>query len=176
MRAYRNRSARAARNAPSGALWYKGLMPRFLRLASAAMLAALAALSALPGCGAPPPPQEPAEPSEPPPPPIALMNATVVVESCPNVTKYNARMAENAIRKMIEPCTKVPGGAARFTATMVPGGNIKLASPSGDVSEGVVPTCVVTNELTHKVLLRKPCVFRIELEDRTIPQPPPAAP
>jgi hypothetical protein len=131
-------------------------------------LAPAAALFALTGCSPAPPPAEPAAPEEPPPPPIALMNATVVATSCPQVTKFNARMAENAIRKLIEPCTKIPGGAARFSATMLPGGRIQLGSPEGDPAEGVVPTCVVKNQLTHKVLLRKPCSFRVELEERTV--------
>lgn len=140
-------------------------------------LATLAALLVLAACGSPKPAEKPA-PAEPAPAPIGLMNASVVATSCPQVTQHNARMAENAIRKLVEPCTTIPGGAAHFAATMLPGGRIELGSPEGDPTEGVVPTCVVKNQLTHKIFLRKPCVFRVELEERplTPSQPAPAQP
>ncbi|HSN97189.1 MAG TPA: hypothetical protein VLS89_02790 [Candidatus Nanopelagicales bacterium] len=137
---------------------------------------AAAALLGLASCSSTPPPAEPAKPAEPEPAPIALVNATVLATTCPQVTQYNARMAENAIRKLVEPCTKIPGGGARFTATMLPGGKIELGSPEGDPTEGVVPMCVVKNQLTHKIFLKKACVFRVELEERpmTPAQPTPS--
>ncbi|AKT43924.1 hypothetical protein [Chondromyces crocatus] len=119
-------------------------------------------------------PAEPPKPPEPTAPPLALVSASVVATSCPQVTQYNARAAENAIRKLVEPCTQIPGGAAHFTATMLPGGQIQLASKEGDPVGGTVPTCVVKNQLTHKIFLRKACVFQVELEERPVVAPPPS--
>lgn len=136
--------------------------------------ASLAALLALAACSSPKPAAQPAP--EEAPTPMALMNVSVVATTCPQVTQHNARMAENAMRKLVEPCDKVPGGRAHFTATMLPGGRIELGSPEGDPTEGTVPTCVVKNQLTHKIQLRKPCVFRVELEERPLTPAAPATP
>jgi hypothetical protein len=137
--------------------------------------AALAALLAVAACSSSKPAAE-TPPAEDAPAPLALMNVSVVATTCPQVTKHNARMAENAIRKLVEPCDKVPGGGARFTATMLPGGRIELGSAEGDPTEGTVPTCVVKNQLTHKIQLRKECVFRVELEERPVTPAAPATP
>jgi hypothetical protein len=131
----------------------------------------LLALSSCSGQRAP----EAARAQEPPPPPLALMNATVLVKSCPNVTTANAHKAEQVLRTMLEPCTKVPSGNAHFTATMMPGGRIELGSPEGDPTEGVIPTCAVKNQLSHTIYLRKPCAFHVLLEERHV-TPEPAAP
>lgn len=128
-------------------------------------------LLALCACSGSPPPA-PAQPEEPAAPPLALMSATVITKSCPDVTKANARRAENAIRKLAEPCTKVPGGDARFIATLSPDGRVELDASEGDPNGGTVPTCVVRNQLSHKVILRKPCVFQVLLEERSIAAPP----
>lgn len=127
-------------------------------------------LATLCACSSQPPPG-PAQPEEPAAPPLSLMNATVIAKTCPDVTRTNARAAESAIKKLVEPCTKIPGGDAHFTATMLPGGRIVLGSPDGDPTEGTVPTCVVKNQLTHKIQLRKPCEYRVYLEERSIAAP-----
>jgi len=82
------------------------------------------------------------------------------------------------MRRLVEPCSKVPGQAARFQATLVPGGRIEIASPSGDRADGIVPICVVKNQLSHAVSLKQPCTFDVQLEERTVPGPqaPPAKP
>ncbi len=98
----------------------------------------------------------------------SMVNATSIVSACPDAAKMNARAAQEAIRKLVGPCAKVPGGKAAFSATLVPGGRIELASPSGDAAEGVVPTCVLKNRLVHNVLLKQPCTFRVELEERKV--------
>ncbi|MCC6554568.1 MAG: hypothetical protein IT372_16435 [Polyangiaceae bacterium] len=134
-----------------------------------------AGLVALYACGcAPAPAPAPAPPEEPAAPPMSLMNTTVVATTCPDITKQNARAAEISIRRLVEPCAKVPGGAAHFTATMLPGGRIELGSPEGDPTEGTIPTCVVKNGLSHRIMLRKPCVFRVQLEERQVPAAPAA--
>jgi len=103
---------------------------------------------------------------------IAIVDATVVVEACPDAKSMNAKAAHTAIVKLVERCNKVPGGAAHFSATLMPGGRIKLASPSGDQAEGVVPTCVLSNQLTHRVLLKSECKFDVKLEERKVSSAP----
>lgn len=114
---------------------------------------------------------EPAQAKEPVPAPIGLMNASVVLGSCPDGPRMDSRSANVAIQKLVEPCSKVPGGAAHFSATLLPGGRIELASPSGDTAAGMVPTCVLQNQLRHRVLLRKPCEFDVTLEERAMQAP-----
>jgi len=98
----------------------------------------------------------------------SMVDAAVVVSQCPDQGRMNARLAQSAIRKLVEPCAGVPGGKAHFSAKLLPGGDIELASPEGDAAEGVVPTCVLKNRLRHKVLLKKACVFDVKLEERTV--------
>lgn len=100
-------------------------------------------------------------------PDITFVNSTVVVGSCPDASKgMNAKAASAAIRKLVAPCSKVPGGAAHFSATLMPGGRITLASPEGDAAQGVVPTCVLSNQLEHRVMLKSPCKLDVQLEER----------
>ncbi len=76
----------------------------------------------------------------------------------------NSRQAETALRQMLSPCDKVPGGRAHFAATLMPGGRIELASASGEPTDGVVPICVLKHTLTHPVSLVRPCTFDVRLE------------
>ena len=55
----------------------------------------------------------------------------------------SSRGAEAALRQMLSPCDKVPGGSAHFAATLMPGGRIELASAEGDPKDGVIPVCVL---------------------------------
>lgn len=96
--------------------------------------------------------------------PVSMMDTRVAIGSCPDSKAGNAKQMEAAVRKLVDPCTKVPGGAAHFSATFLPNGRIELASPSGDASEGVVPTCVLTNQLKHAIVLHQPCRFDVVLE------------
>ena len=117
------------------------------------------------GCGGskPPPPADvPADSG----PDIGIVNSTVVIDSCPDAKTINQKNARAAIGNLVSPCSQVPGGAAHFSATLMPGGRIVLASPSGDTADGVVPTCVLSKQLTHRVLLKKPCKFDVQLEER----------
>jgi hypothetical protein len=108
----------------------------------------------------------------------SLVNASSVVGACPDGKRMNARAATNAIHHLIEPCATVPGGRAHFSATLLPGGKIELASPAGNPADGVVPTCVLRGGLHHKVKLMSACTFDVQLEERkvSVPEPSPAAP
>jgi hypothetical protein len=86
------------------------------------------------------------------------------VEDCPDAKKMDAKAAEAAMRKLIEPCRDVNAPAAEFLATLVPGGHIEIASRGKESAEGVVPICVVKNRLTHSVALKQRCTFLVKLE------------
>jgi hypothetical protein len=98
----------------------------------------------------------------------SLVNASSVVSACPDSKSMNARAASNAIHHLVEPCAAVPGGRAHFSATLLPGGKIELASPAGNPADGVVPTCVLSGGLRHKVLLKSACTFDVKLEERNV--------
>jgi hypothetical protein len=119
--------------------------------------------------GNPPPPDAAAVPSE----PISLVTSMVVVGACPDSRRLDTRVANREIDELLGPCKKVPGGAAHFSATLLPGGRVELASPAGDPTEGVVPTCIVQHlgQLKHKLRLTKPCTFDVRLEERTAASP-----
>lgn len=109
---------------------------------------------------APAPSAAPAEP------PVSMLSTAYVVGQCPDAKTMNVRAAEAAMRRMIEPCARIPGKRSDFRATLLPGGRIALASPSGDADEGLVPMCVLRRGLTHSVTLREPCAFDVHLEER----------
>jgi hypothetical protein len=97
----------------------------------------------------------------------SMVSASAVVDACPDSRHMNARAAAETINKLVEPCGKVPGGKAHFTATLAPGGRIELASP-----EDVVPTCVLSHGLAHPVALTRPCRFDVQLEERKLDASP----
>jgi len=110
--------------------------------------------------------------SEPTPPPLSLVHASAVVRDCPDAKWMHTRAAQRSIQKLIDPCIAVPGGKAHFSATLVPGGRLSLASPSGNADEGIVPTCVLKDQnLRHQVFLKHPCSFDVVLEERSEPAP-----
>ena len=96
------------------------------------------------------------------------VNATVIVSKCPDAARVNVKAAQEAIQRLVGPCASVPGGRAHFSATLQPGGNIVLASPEGDPAEGVVPTCVLQNKLSHRIRLKSPCALDVQLDERTV--------
>jgi hypothetical protein len=98
----------------------------------------------------------------------SMVNASAVIAACPDARKMNAKLAADTVDKLVAPCAQVPGGKAHFSATLEPGGKISLAAPDGSVAEGVVPTCVLSHGLGHKVLLTKPCRFDVNLEERKV--------
>ena len=98
----------------------------------------------------------------------SMVNASAIIEACPDARKMNARTAAETINKLVDPCASVPGGSAHFSATLMPGGKIELAAPDGKVAEGVVPTCVLSHGLSHQVYLSHPCTFDVQLEERKL--------
>jgi hypothetical protein len=106
------------------------------------------------------------KPDELPPSVKSMLNATAVISACPDNKRMNGKLAFEAVNRLVEPCAQVPGGKAHFAATLLPGGKIELASPEGNVAEGVVPTCVLRHGLTHRVLLTHRCTFDVQLEER----------
>jgi hypothetical protein len=100
------------------------------------------------------------------------VETSVVLGECEDSKTMNTRAAREAIRKLVDPCAAVPGGRAHFAATLLPDGRVRLAAPSGDPADGVVPTCVLENRLQHKVLLRHPCKFDVQLVERPGPTSP----
>jgi hypothetical protein len=90
------------------------------------------------------------------------------MDACPEQKRISNQQATREIEELVGPCTKVPGGAAHFSATLLPGGRIELASPSGDRDDGIVPTCVLqqANQLRHRLRLTKACKFDVKLEER----------
>jgi hypothetical protein len=97
-------------------------------------------------------------------PTVAQVVTSFVVQRCPDAPRMNSRKAETALRQMLAPCDSVPGGSVHFAATLMPGGRIELASPSGNLDDGVVPTCALKHTLTHPVSLEHPCTFDVRLE------------
>ncbi len=106
-------------------------------------------------------------------PPISLVTSFVIVEACPDSRRLDPKAANREIDELVGPCKKVPGGAAHFSATLIPGGRVELASPSGDPTLGVVPTCLVQNQgqLKHKLRLTQRCKFDVKLEERMTETP-----
>jgi hypothetical protein len=140
-----------------------------MRLGPAAVL--VACLTAI-GCGTParPPPKpkpKPAPVAEPER-PMSMVTSAVIVDACPDWKRIDPARAGKEIEELVGPCSKVPGGAAHFSATLEPGGRVELASPSGDPGAGTVPTCVVqtARQLKHRIRLRSPCKFDVKLEER----------
>jgi hypothetical protein len=121
---------------------------------------------------APPPATAPASPAgAAPAQDVSFVSSSVVVNACPDARKMSGRAAREAIRRLVDPCAKVPGGSAHFSATFRPDGTISLAGPRGAPDDGVVPTCVVRYQLRHRVVLRRPCRFDVQLVERTGEEP-----
>ena len=97
-----------------------------------------------------------------------MVTSFVMVEECPEAKELNTKQATREIDELVGPCKKVPTGAAHFSATLLPGGRVELASPSGDPTEGVVPTCLLqkSSQLKHKLRLKHACKFDVKLEQR----------
>lgn len=126
---------------------------------------------ALLGCGpkaAPAPMPVAPAPAAPAEPDISLVTSVVVFDACPDSKHIDTKQATREIDELVVPCKKVPGGAAHFSATLMPGGEVELGSPSGDRAEGIVPTCLLQQrkQLRHKLRLKAACKFDVKLEQR----------
>ena len=103
---------------------------------------------------------------------VSIVTSMVIVEACPYSKKLDKKAATKEIEALVGPCKKVPGGAAHFSATLLPDGRVELASPTGDPDMGVVPTCVLETKAAfrHKLRLPTPCRFDVKLEQRSVNQ------
>jgi hypothetical protein len=117
-----------------------------------------------------------APPSRPAPdgPTAQVVNATILTNGCQNLGQANAQLAERAMYDLVEGCKAVPGGTARFEATLEPNGRIAISGAPGQPD--VVPICVVKHALVHKVSLTKPCQLEVRMEQTTVPMPEGGAP
>ncbi len=132
-----------------------------MRLAYGCVALALAA-----GCGSKPapsraesPPREPAA--------AQVVNATILANGCQHLGAANAKLAERAMYQLVEGCSSVPGGSARFEATLEPGGRIEIAAAPGQPD--VVPICILKHSLEHKVALAKPCRLDVKIAQTSVP-------
>jgi hypothetical protein len=122
-------------------------------------LATFAALGA--ACAAAPP-----SPPPPQPPKAQLVSATIAMNGCATLTGVNGRLAEEAMHKLVDACASVPGGSTRFTLTLLPSGRIEL--PQSPDQPETIPTCVLKNDLRHRVSLQKPCSLVVKLEETSV--------
>jgi hypothetical protein len=131
----------------------------------AVVSACLIALVAISACHAP----EPARSTSAPDATRAakVVNATIVTNGCQNLGPAGARLAERAMYDLVEGCASVPGGAARFHATLRPGGRIEIVAGPGQPE--VIPICVLKHSLVHNVRLSSPCGLDVKLEETSVP-------
>jgi hypothetical protein len=115
---------------------------------------------AQPAAATPAPAEQPAPAAR-----VGVMEGSIVFVDCPD--KLDVKEAERTINRLVEPCESVPGGSARFRATLAPRGRIEIAAADGS-SEGVIPICVLTNRLTHRIRVKKPCQLDVQIEERRI--------
>ncbi len=95
-----------------------------------------------------------------------MVEATILFSDCGAVSNLNAQLAEGTMRRLVESCDSVPGGHAKFTASLMPNGSIEIATPEGP--EGTVPVCVLRHGLKHQVTVRKACKLEVQLEQRKV--------
>ena len=153
-------SPRSARGGARDAAWYPSNMNR---------AAALLLLTGL-GCGEQKPADAPKagddDARE-----VTFVNAVVLVDHCAEAKNVDVKAANAAIRRLVAPCGKVPGGAAHFSVALRPGGEISIGAPGGGPAEGVFPTCALQAGLRHRVSLQKECKFDVQLEERKVSSP-----
>ena len=147
-------------------------MPRFLSRRTRLACFAIASVGvALVACGSKTPPASSTPESAPSSTPSSTPNArivgaTVLANECATFGKANAKLAEDAMSRLVEGCTSIPGGSTRFVATLQPGGRIEIAPVEGQPA--TVPICVLKHELKHKVTLQKACKLEVKLEETSI--------
>jgi hypothetical protein len=103
-----------------------------------------------------------------------VVNATIVTNSCQTLGAESARLAERAMYDLVEGCASVPGGTARFHATLDPGGRIEITAGPGQPQ--VIPICVLKHSLLHKIRLVSPCGLDVDLEETRVAVAPSRAP
>ena len=99
-----------------------------------------------------------------------VVNATILTNGCEALGRPSAKLAERAMSELVEGCGEVPGGSARFGATLLPGGHIKIEGVAGQPD--VVPICILKHSLVHRVPLERPCHLDVSIAQSTVPIPP----
>ena len=102
-----------------------------------------------------------------PPPPAAKPTVTIVESSvmlvdCP--AKLQPKQAKETITGLVEGCSSVPGGRARFVAVLEPDGAVTITAPDGS-TQGTIPICVLSHKLKHKLAIKKPCKVDVQIEE-----------
>jgi len=103
---------------------------------------------------------------------VQVVNATILANDCQRLGRANAEMAEHAMLDLVEGCSSIPNGSARFEATLQTGGRIEIAAAPGQ--PGVVPICVLKHALVHSLPLSKPCRLDVRMEETRLPIRPDA--
>jgi hypothetical protein len=123
------------------------------------------------GCSASKPtepvaPAQSAEPvaSAPPPSVVGVVDATILVTDCSNVSDYSAAVAQKTMRRLVEGCSEIPNGRAEFIATLQPGGRIEISEVEG--ASSTVPICVLKHQLEHQVKVKKACKMHVQMEQK----------
>ena len=100
-------------------------------------------------------------------PTVSVVNTSVVFKDCPDAATLSPKAAEAAVKRFVDSCRKVPTGAAHFQVTLLPGGRVEFASPEGDTEGGLVPTCVVNRQPSHRLALQKACKLDVQLDEHS---------
>lgn len=141
-----------------------------MKVAKALKAALAGALMFGVGCGPRSEPASPAGPATAPPatpakPRVVVVEGSVIVRDCPAKLHKQARKTLDAL---VGDCENVPGGSARFLATLQPGGRIEISAPDGS-DEGTIPICVLKNKLRHKLFITKDCAVEVRIEENSLP-------
>jgi len=92
----------------------------------------------------------------------------VLVRDCP--AKLHPSVARKTLDALAGDCQTVPGGRARFLATLEPGGRIDISATDG-TDQGTIPICVLKNKLRHKLFIRKSCTLEVTIEEASMAAP-----
>jgi hypothetical protein len=95
-----------------------------------------------------------------------VVNATILTNGCQALGRTKAKLAEDAMARLVEGCSSVPSGRAAFQAMLQPGGRIEIAAAPGQPD--VVPICVVKHSLTHRVPLTEACRLDVRIEQTSV--------
>jgi len=140
----------------------------FLRLALGSVPLLLAISCAKPNDANAPSNPAPSASAAPPRPRVVVVEGSVLVRDCP--AKLHPSVARKTLDALAGDCQTVPGGRARFLATLEPGGRIDISATDG-TDQGTIPICVLKNKLRHKLFIRKSCTLEVTIEEASMAAP-----
>lgn len=146
------------------------MLPSVSRVLAASLLACFPLLACA-GGAEPKPAAAPTASAAPEPagPKVAVVEGSVMLGECP--AKLDKKKAEQTMNDLVGACDNVPGGTAKFQATLRPGGRIEISAPDGS-DQGTVPICVIKHKLQHKLFLTKPCTLAVQIEEKSVDRKP----